>query len=225
MNFSAPLDNLFNPDIPTYQPEEPTLYDVMMQAIDTAMMDMHTWIPASIHAIKFSPGLRIDIQPLLQARYINDPTNLNNNGGYVANLPVISDVMVCMPQGSKYGVKFPLSVGDTGIALFCERSLDKWAVGSGAIVDPQDTRKHNISDPIFIPGLVPFSQATTDASEALTLTAPNFRIQNSTTELIENLVNLVETLAGSSTVAGGPFIPSVVSALNAITANLQSLQG
>ena len=35
-----------------------------------------------------------------------------------------------------YGMK----IGDTGIALFCERSLDVWGV-QGGLVDPKDARK------------------------------------------------------------------------------------
>src|SRR4029077_19438930 len=56
-----------------------------------------------------------------------------------------------------YGMKLPIKPGDTGIALFCERSLQVWSQTGGA-VDPADPRHHHLSDAVFVPGLYPFSQ-------------------------------------------------------------------
>lgn len=50
----------------------------------------------------------------------------------------------------------PVAVGDTGLLIFSDRSLDVW-LATGGIVDPGDDRRHALSDAVFVPGLRPFS--------------------------------------------------------------------
>jgi hypothetical protein len=50
----------------------------------------------------------------------------------------------------------PVSVGDTGLLVFADGSLDVW-LARGGVVDPLDDRHHALSDAVFIPGLRPFS--------------------------------------------------------------------
>jgi len=50
----------------------------------------------------------------------------------------------------------PVAVGDTGLLVFCDGSLDVW-LSKGGLVDPLDDRHHALSDAVFIPGLRPFS--------------------------------------------------------------------
>ena len=56
-----------------------------------------------------------------------------------------------------------MNAGDQVLLVFSERSLDVW-LSAGGIVDPNDTRKHHISDAIAIPGCYPFNNPITGAS-------------------------------------------------------------
>jgi hypothetical protein len=218
--------NPFDPGTPDFQPETLPLDEIIRQAVAAAIMQMRVHLPGKIVAIRGNQ--KVDVQPLLQTRYIN---------GDVVNLPVIQNVMVQMPVGANYSIKLPIAVGDTGSLLFCDRSLDVWASGKGGIVDPQDARTHDISDPVFTPGLVPFANQTTDSTSDLVVTNGNaqlrlnatggFKLQNTSKnqELINILTTLVQTLSTASTVVGGPFTPDVVQTLTTMVQNLQALQG
>jgi hypothetical protein len=59
-----------------------------------------------------------------------------------------------VPSGADLVV--PVAVGDTGLLVFADDSLDVW-LSKGGLVDPLDDRHHALSDAIFIPGLRPFS--------------------------------------------------------------------
>lgn len=165
---------------------------IIKEAIDAAMRDLHTWLPSQIVAVNGNQS--VDIQPLLKRKY---------KDGTVVDLPVIRGVMVIVPRGQDYWVKLPIAVGDTGIALFCERSLDNWSV-SGGSVDPQDTRTHDLSDPVFIPGLNPASeQVTGDATDLVIHNGiaeiqakkdGTFKVKNNTNELLDLLSQTLQAI-------------------------------
>lgn len=222
-DFLETFDNPYDPNKQDLEPQTLPIDEVFKRAINTALLRMHTWLPAKVVALR-GPQ-KVDIQPLLQTRYVTNQ---------VVTLPPIQNVMVVMTMGADYSIKVPVAVGDTGIALFCERSLDVWSV-SGGVVDPADTRHHDMTDAVFIPGLYPFAAQLTDQTTDLVITNGDaqfrvqkdgkFAVKNKSQELIANLVRLVTALSTASTVVGGPFIPSVVTELNTIIANLQSLEG
>lgn len=113
---------------------------------------VHTCIPGEI--VTFD-GNKASVQPSLSATF-----KTNENGDKVQRLPIISGVPVIYPRWQNGGVFFPLSKGDTGLVVFSERSLDEWLNGGG-VVAPEDPRKFDLSDAIFLPGLVPLSQINT----------------------------------------------------------------
>lgn len=102
-----------------------------------------------------------------------------------------------MPMGQGYSIKLPIAVGDTGYLIFSDRSLDAWLAGGGGIVDPQDARHHDLTDAIFVPGLVPFGNQTSDSTDDLVITnsaailkikkAGTFQLKNSENELLDLL--------------------------------------
>lgn len=158
MSYQDPPVNPYDPSSQDFTPETLPMDQVIKMAIESAFVKKHVWMPAQV--VNIRGNQKVDIQVLLQSRYAD--------GTLVLPKPV-QNVMVSMPMGSDYSIKLPVLVGDTGIALFCDRSLDNWCV-SGGIVDPADSRTHDFSDPIFIPGLYPFSGQTTDLTTDLVVT-------------------------------------------------------
>lgn len=216
-------DNPYDDRNPDWSEQTPPMDQVIREAIRAAMLDVFFMRPAVV--TKVHGNQKVDVQVLLKRVYTN---------GTAVNLAPIQNVMVSMPTGEGWSIKYPISVGCKGMAIFCDRSLDKWSNSDGGFVDPVDTRAHDLSDPVFVPGLVPFAQQTTDTTDDIVLTNGDaelhlakegkFKLKGAGgQELLNNLVNLVDTLSTASTVAGGPFIPSVVTLLNTIKANLQQI--
>lgn len=228
MTYKEPIDNPFDPAIPQYQNETQPLDQLIRQGVELGLMRVHTWLPCKVTEVLGNQ--KVSIQPLLQSRYTN---------GKVVDLPVIQNVMVHMFMGADYSIKLPVAVGDTGIGLFCERSLDNWAVSDGGIIDPQDSRHHDLSDPIFIPGLYPFPSQTTDTTTDLIVKNGEMnirlqkngkiKIQNSQKELIDILDRLLNILISETftmTMLGAqPFVTYTVEKLQVIRDDLDTLKG
>lgn len=193
MTFNDVEPNPYDPTTQNFTPETPPADQVLRMAITAAVMKLRVHLPGQI--TKIHGNQQVDVQPTLQTRYIS---------GKVVSLPVIQNVMVQMPMGQLYSIKLPLKVGDTGSLLFCDRSLDVWSRGSGGVVDPQDSRNHDLTDAIFIPGLVPFPNQLTDKTNDLIISAGQaqarwqqggtFVFTNGTNELISLLDQITQQL-------------------------------
>lgn len=232
-NWRDSSPNPYDPNSPDYQAATPPPEEIIRQAVRAGMMALRVWLPGVITDVLGNQ--KVNVQPLLQYRAADGIVNPDGTNGTLITRAIIQNVMVQMPIGVNYSVKYPIAVGDTGMIAFCDRSLAVWSAGDGSVADPADSRMHDLTDAVFIPGLVPFANQTDDETDDLVVTAGDaqfrilqsggFKFKNSSQELITNLVNLVNALSTASTVAGGPFIPSVVTALEQIAENLQSLQG
>lgn len=210
------FDKIFDDSKDDLQNETPTQAQVLQAAIDAALLEVHTWLPCKITRVR--SNAKVDIQPQIKRKF---------KDGVLIDLPIIQNVLVVHPRGADYGVKLPIAVGDTGIGLFCERSLDVWAV-SGGQVDPKDGRHHQLTDAIFIPGLYPSSNQIAGAATDMVLqngtqaiitlkkdgdmTLKNkdatitlqktgkFLIKGQPEELFDNLVNLLNTLIAATVI-------------------------
>jgi len=129
--------------------ETPTLAEVLKDAMRAELLDVHTMLPCSVKSYD-SETQKASLIPLLRKKY-RDET--------IVDLPVINDVPVQWPSGGGAFIHFPLSEGDTGMAIFCERSLDIWLSGEGETVTPNDPRHHDITDAVFIPCVRTFKTA------------------------------------------------------------------
>jgi hypothetical protein len=230
VNFLDQFGNPYDPNVDNVDSQTPPLDQIIVQAIATAMMKMRVYMPGQITQILGNQ--KVHVQPLLQTRYTNASSG--------SNLPVIQNVQVGMPMGQNYSIKLPISVGDQGHILFSDRSLDIWKNSAGGIVDPQDSRTHDMTDAVFIPGLPTFSQQTNDTTTDLVLTAGQAQIRmaqsggfkflnlSQNQELITILLSLLDTLINktfTSTLLGPqPFIAVTQEALTTIQTNLETLK-
>lgn len=135
--------------------ERPTLAEVIDKAIRAKLLDLHTALPARIEKYYINEQ-KADIKPLLSRKYKNNGINK-----ITVEIPIIPGVPVhhLSSNDRKSYIHLPIKKGDLGMAVFCERSIDKWLSGEGQIVSPDDPRHHSLSDAFFIPGILPFSQA------------------------------------------------------------------
>jgi hypothetical protein len=171
-------DNPYDPSTQDFQPQTLPLDELIALGLRKLELRLNVWRPAQVVNVRGNG--RVDVQVLLQGQYINNPTPFN--------LPVIQDCLVNHLRGNDYYDRPPIAVGDTGIAMFCDRSLDAWSV-QGGMVFPNDPRAHTLSDCAFVPGLYPF----------------NNQIIDTTTDLVRNngLSNLRMRKDGGFVFAGG----------------------
>jgi len=133
-----------------------TLQDLLARFRESLVSDLHTSLPGKV--IRYdSTTQKADIQPLIKERYTDE-----SGAAQSRELPVIPAVPVKFPGSGGYRITFPVAVGDTGLIVFTEASLDKWLV-SGGTVDPADDRRHDLTDAVFLPGLRDFGHALSSA--------------------------------------------------------------
>jgi hypothetical protein len=123
------------------------------ELLDVAFGKIFQQLISNIHTAM--PGEIVSFDPLTQTATIQPSLQRLLEGADGAeNLPPIEDVPVCMPGGGGFWINLDLAAGDTGIIIWSERSIANWLTLGGQ-ADPDDTRKFDLSDAMFIPGINP----------------------------------------------------------------------
>lgn len=130
------------------QNELPSLANVIRSAIESRLAEVHVSLPAKVLKY-YEEEQRADVQPQLMRKYMD---------GTLMPLPTILNVPVAHPRSGNAIIHLPIEPNDIVQLVFCERSLDKW-LAQGGITDPEDPRKHSLSDAWAYPGGYPFGKA------------------------------------------------------------------
>ena len=211
-----------------------TLAELLLQAIRSELLDVHTCLPAKIQKYDESTQ-RADVIPLLKKKYkFNEkPTDL----------PVITSVPVQWPSANAGAafIHLPLKADDFGMVVFSERSIDTWLAGEGNSVSPEDPRHHDLSDAIFIPGVLPFKKALSISSPDNMILKNNnmtieidpsgkIKIEGAANELLTvidsfmtNVIGATVIIPGGSSAGTYPLDPTTLTALAIDQTNLQTL--
>lgn len=124
---------------------EASLQETLVAAFQHQMNNVHTSIPCTVVAVSADKQM-VDIQPAINQRM---------KDGTVKERPVIMGVPISFPVSKTAGFTFPVSVGDTGLAVFSMRNMDSWKSGNGKPSTPMNFAKFDKGDAIFIPGIQP----------------------------------------------------------------------
>ena len=139
---------------------KPQLGEVIRDAIEAYLADTHTSLPGKI--VSYNAALQqASVQPLIKRGWIDEEGNRQSD-----SLPVVNNVPIVFPGGGGFRITFPIQSGDTCLLVFSSGSLDTW-LSKGGEVDPNDDRRHDLSDAIAIPGLRPFSSPLATAHAAM----------------------------------------------------------
>lgn len=134
--------------------ETPSLAQVLRDAIENRLVELHVSLPAKI--VTYDPSTqKASVQALIKRTFVS---------GESVDLPVFTDVPVAWPRAGKAWLHMPLKAGDFCQVVFCERSLDEWKT-TGASVAPKEMRKHNLSDGWVVPGGYPFASPMSGADD------------------------------------------------------------
>lgn len=126
---------------------------VVQQMIENRVTDVHTALPGIVDSYDDTTQIA-EVTPAVK--------RVLKNGKEVI-LPKCTSVPILFPGGGNAVIKFPIEKGDLVLLVFCERSIDDVVV-SGRLSNPNQKRKHSLSDAVAIPGLLPRSGSYTGAS-------------------------------------------------------------
>lgn len=110
------------------------LESVIQTAIDTALKEVHTSLPAVVTKVDHANQL-VDAQITIKRKM----------NGVLINLPILIDVPIRYWKSKTFSITFPIEVGDHVKITFAERSIDTWLT-EGGIQNPFDVRKFSLSD-------------------------------------------------------------------------------
>jgi len=123
---------------------------VVQTAIDSALKDIHTCLPAVVTKVDHTTQL-IEAQIVIKRKLSEE----------LVNLPVLVDVPLRYPRSKTFSITFPIEIGDHVLIIFAERSIDTW-LKEGGIQDPFDVRKFHLSDAFAIPSMYPQTDVIPD---------------------------------------------------------------
>lgn len=206
----------------------PSLGETIQTMIDSALVDVRICMPAKV--VKYYPDTQYaDVQIQLKTKY---------ESGALLALPVIPNVPVKHQRafGGKARIHMPLKAGDDLTLVICDRSLDNWKT-QGGMTDPQDRRKHNISDAFALIGGSSepdaFDVDDPDAIEIVNdqgmlqvLKGGKFKLKGVTDELVDLVSQLADACSNilTSTMLG-PQPPINKAAFTALKAKFDALKG
>lgn len=127
--------------------QERQLIDILMQAIDGALTDVHT---ATIARVTRVNATTINCRPVT-TRIVD---------GQSVPLPEFVDVPPMFMQGGTSYTAHPIAVDDYCLLIFTERAFDRWYDGQD-YQPPIELRMHDYSDGIAIVGIQPREAART----------------------------------------------------------------
>lgn len=130
---------------------EALLSDYIQTQFQINMAEVYTALPCIVTNVVGSfDSQRVDVQPSINTLYKDGSSDEHTQ---------ILGVPVLLPGSASSLVSFPVSVGDTVMCIFSQRSMDNFKIGNGQPTVPNDYRKFSDQDAVAIPGLVPFSKS------------------------------------------------------------------
>lgn len=130
------------------------------------LAEINTCLPAKIISYDYK-NKKASVKPSINVVY---------NDGEVLEMPIINNVPVLHPSTSKAKIIFPVSVGDSVVLIFAQRSLEEW-LKNGNNSTPDDPRMFDLTDAIAILGLDPFSSSIdVNSSDELVIDCNQSRI-------------------------------------------------
>ena len=132
----------------------PTEAETIAAAIESALLDVHVGLPAMIQSYD-APTQTADVE--LQVKRVL-PAGI---GFATEELPVLANIPVEFPRTKRFVLTFPLEEGDYGRVFFNEVSIDQWR-SKGEITSPGDMGRHTLTGGVFVPGMMPNSEAIPD---------------------------------------------------------------
>ena len=139
------------------------------------LSEYYTCLPCQVVAVNASMQT-VDIQPVLMSYF--------REQGVSTPRPIIRNVPFWTFRAGDTYISLPIKVGDTGLAIFCQRDISNWKA-SGGTVPLQSERVMDYNDAFYIPFMGSASQAipgyNPDFIEIVKIIAQNLQISQNVT--------------------------------------------
>jgi hypothetical protein len=147
----------------TTSTRSPGIGEVLEDVRETTAADIRSCCVARVVRWDHNKPREVDVQPVHKRAYRNE------DGDRVTDKqPIIPSVPVVYPGGGGFTVTWPLAVGDEVLLVFSDDSLDKYLqVGGQGDIDPEDDRRHHLTDAICIPGIGKLTDNITASTSAV----------------------------------------------------------
>lgn len=151
---------------------EPTLAEIIREAIASHMLDLHVAMPAEVVSFDRATGT-CEVKPKIR-RAIHD------TAGEVQHeeLPNIPNVPVHYPRSAVFSMTWDLVEGDHVLLVFNSSAIGNWRE-TGDLSNPGDLRRHDLSYPVAFAGIAPKGDVLPSAADAavLEVEAPYTHVQ------------------------------------------------
>lgn len=137
--------------------QAPTLSQLLKQAIENRLMDVHTALIGQVERYDYETQLA-DVQPVLK-RSVRGPNNQNIQ----EQIPILCEVPVLFPRAGGLFFSLPLQRGDYVQILFNETSIDDFLTGKTS--DVSSAARFTLHGAIAIPGIYPLAESLIGAHE------------------------------------------------------------
>jgi hypothetical protein len=169
----------------------PELAEVIQEAIDSALIDVHTALPGAVQSYDAATKT-VDVE--LQTKRMLE----KQDGTFTSEeLPILVNVPIAYQGSSDYVTAYALAPGDTGMVMFSETSLDQWR-SKGSVTSPSDIERHGLSGAVFYPAPLPIAKIVADV-----LTTGAFFGKKAGCQLRATGTTMEVTTAGAATSVGG----------------------
>lgn len=144
----------------------PELADIIRQAIDDRLADVHTMLPGRIN--EYDPSTqKADVEPLIRR------LQSTIDGELTEDLPIIPGVPVVFPRTQSFKLTMPVSPGDRCMIVFCESSTEAYQIGDGRQgssdrikpTDPDTFERFNLTDAVCLLGWYNDTEALSAADQ------------------------------------------------------------
>lgn len=113
------------------------------------LSEYYTCLPCQVVAVNVA-AQKVDVQPVLMSYY--------RGSGTSATRPIIRNVPFWTFRADDTYITLPIKVGDTGLAIFCQRDISNWKE-TGGTVPLQSERILDYNDAFYIPFMGSSAQA------------------------------------------------------------------
>ena len=148
-----------------------SLVEELNEFINSRLGDLHVSMPARVESYDAATQ-KVSVTPLIRRGFLDE-----SDTRVTKELPVLTDVPVQFQGAGNFKITFPIAKGDTVLLVFSDFSLERWLADGGTGVDPEDDRRHAISDAVAIPGILSFAEASDQVADgAMVLAGDEVRI-------------------------------------------------
>lgn len=173
------------------------LKQVIRKNIADVLTGVYTNLPAEV----------IDYDASTQTCTVQPLINTKDSDGTAVVDSVVAGVPVVFPSAGGGIISFPIQRGDTVLLCFSMRSIDEWTEGDGSPSTPSESRLHELSDAIAIPGLLPKQNSLQPSTDDVEIKFKGNRVTlkaNGDIQLDGGRIDLGEA-AGDAIVLGDAF--------------------